>query len=132
MLNPLISELGLLNLGQTVWSHYIGQTIATDAEGRVLQDEASPPESFYGKWIQFTHRNYRTHEINIGTSPRRIDQFDPAEDTDANLVWLSRPDLWELERGFVLASGVSLNSAMGGYKARQRAEMVTHGTRRYG
>ena len=114
MVNPMIWQLELLHSRDTVWSHYIGQTIATDAEGRVLQDKGSPSESFYEKWIQLTHCNSQTHKINIGTSLRRIDQFNPAEDTDANLVWLSRPDLRELKRGFVLASGVSLNSAMGG------------------
>lgn len=35
MMNPMIWQLEALHPRDTVWSHYIGQTIATDAEGRV-------------------------------------------------------------------------------------------------
>jgi hypothetical protein len=94
---------------QTIWGHYIGQTIDTDPLGRYEDDLGSAPDSMMKKWLSFSSYEWVIWEFRAFHTPLG-EIFGAASD-----IWRSRSDFHEIEYGLVLAADKrGWNSAPGG------------------
>lgn len=96
----------------TIYVHYIGQTIAGQPFDRLLKDNQTNQKTFLTNYLRHTGlKDLVAYEV---LPLRTVLIAEPNEDVAA--MWLrAGPKLWDLEYGLVLASGAAAyNSATGG------------------
>jgi hypothetical protein len=86
----------------TIYSHYIGQSLATDSLGRLIHDFEAAPASVFGRYLGITPLSgWQVYEIKCFTTTLiRPDQEGPFNARD---TWLANADIRELEYGVILA-----------------------------
>lgn len=103
------------------YTRYFGQTVRTDAAGRLAEHlyasslPSAPPTlvQTYMKRFEGAFETFEFVDLRRNNSAASTIALNTTE--SASQIWLTRPDLWNLEYIVVLAGGFgSMNSASGG------------------